>query len=181
MRTPGSNFRSEGLRSVMSSPYLTSLAQNQQTSYASVGRYQGESWDLAANKPAGRLVHTMSSSALERLSDQHHHYQSPSSYNYHPHSSYVDNYGQYADIAHSSSGYRPASLDFESSASADPYQSQAYNTRRRKSLPSSPHSSSDGPFPVAASRPMMSQSDGFGHMGIPDPRAPEFIPGTGYS
>jgi hypothetical protein len=164
---------------VMSSPYLTSLAQNQQTSYASVGRYQGESWDLAANKPVGRLVQTMSSSALERLGDQQH-YHSPSSYNYHSHSAYVDNYGQYADIAHSSGGYRPVGLDLDHSASADPYQSQAYNSRRRKSLPSPTHSSGDGPFPVTVSRPM-AHPDGYGHMGIPDPRAPEFIPGTGYS
>jgi hypothetical protein len=185
MRTPGQTFRTEGLRSVMSSPYLTSLAQNHQTAYASPGRYQGESWDLSANKPEGRLVHTMSSSALERLGDQHH-YRSPSSYNYHTHShsqphshspaggSYLDNYGQYADIAHSS-GYRPASMDpVESAAALDLYQTQTYNSRRR-SLPTS-HA------PVGpVSLPPLAHPDGYGHMGIPDPRAPEFFPGTGYS
>lgn len=169
MRTPGPSFRPEGLRSVMSSPYLTALNQS-----ASANRYQGESWDLAANQPAGRLHHTMSSPALESLGD--HNYQS---YNY----SYQDNYGQYAEI-----GYRNGEQD-----PFDSYDSQASYSRRRNSLPSSAVPSYQGTpvqYPTAANNYSMSSSssvhstmtstDGYGHMGIPDPRAPAFIPGTGY-
>jgi len=201
VRTPGSNFRPEGLRAVMSSPYLASLAQQ---SYRNSNHYQGESWDLSAGSSTlGRLSHTMSSSALERLVDPYDHgnYRTnilnhnnnninnngmiltgnntistpPSSSSYRslpqPHSPYQDNYGQYTDLGyssgHSSSSYRLGGVgqdeEFQQS-DLDPYA----NPRRRKTLPSVPNHNSSPSF------------DGYGHIGIPDPRAPAFIPGTGY-
>ena len=211
VRTPASNFRPEGLRTVMSSPYLASLAQQ---NYRATTHYQGESWDLSAGATLNRLSHTMSSSALERLSDpydlnKHNNYNAnnvqgninnnnnPNSHIYRtnhmnqtnnhpdlqyqsqynrslpqPISPYQDNYGQYTDLGyssgHSSSSYRLGGglgQDEEfNQPDIDPYA----NPRRRKTLPSVPNHNTT------------SNLDGYGHMGIPDPRAPAFIPGTGY-
>lgn len=93
-----------------------------------------------------------------------------------------DNYGQYTDLGyssgHSSSSYRlggggggggmgigPDDEEFHPMIESDPYS----NPRRRKTLPSAPPNHNSAP-----------SFDGYGHIGIPDPRAPAFIPGTGY-
>jgi hypothetical protein len=187
--SPSSNY--QGLRSVMSSPYLVSLGHphNQTPNY----HYHGEAWDMAAGSgaPPSRA---MSSSALERLNDP---YQSdPSGHNPQfsyrnrqsqsqppipqPHSPYQDNYDQYTEI-----GYGSASNSYRSSSNGgvededygimiDTTMNMAgnYDMRRRKSLP----------LPGSASQPIPSAKtynpNGYGHIGIPDPRAPAFIPGS---
>lgn len=179
----------------MSSPYLTALMHN------SPNHYQGESWDLAANQPHHqRLHHTMSSSALERLGDHNNYQTYPPSYTSTSAATGYpqENYGQYTEISYRTNSGN-GNIDHET---LDSYNSRASYSRRRKTLPPSipsyqgavqyctPSSTSSTPNHLHHhASPMISSastsgsgtaSDGYGHMGIPDPRAPAFIPGTGY-
>jgi hypothetical protein len=116
----------------------------------------------------------MSSSALERLSDQSQHYQRSSpAYNYNAHNPYQDNYGQYAEIGHSSGTYRPGlGLELDSSTDANHHGLEPYYGQR-------PSPSTGAAVLPTVVRPPAA-ADGYGHMGIPDPRAPAFVPGSGY-